>query len=93
MREFHLSQDMHSCSFTIAPHGADKIAEAVDGKDCSPVEWRYQEAARHVRLVMLHIVKLGAEIRYYAQGTCQFLTQIAHLGRICQPRGHKPGEI
>src|SRR5438105_505601 len=48
---------------TLAPtnHGAHKIAEAVNREQSRPFERRDEECARHVRLMVLHIVEHGAQ--------------------------------
>ena len=88
VRILDLAQNVDAVPFPKAPHGADEVAEAVDGEDRSLVEAGDQEAARHVRLVVLHVVELGAEgIGGNVEGARQLLAQVAHLGGVGQPGG------
>ena len=47
----------------LPPHRADEIAEAVDREKSGALERRHEEAARHVRAVMLDAVHLRANRR------------------------------
>ena len=56
VRELDPVLDLHLVAAAHAPHGADEVAEAVDREQRRLVEWRHEEAARHVRLMVLDAV-------------------------------------
>jgi hypothetical protein len=90
VRILDLAQNLDAVPFPVAPHGADEVAEAINGKNGRLVESGDKEATRHVRLMVLDVVELGAKsIGRNLQRACQFVTQIANLGGIGKPSGNQ----
>src|SRR5271165_6500145 len=59
MRKGNGPIDMHAIAAAGTPHGAGEISKAVSGKQRGFIEWRYEECAGEMRLVMLDAVILG----------------------------------
>ncbi len=62
VREEHSLEDPERRSTALGQHRAGEVTEAVHGEDRRVLERRDEEGARHVRLVVLDVVQLGADL-------------------------------
>lgn len=73
-----------------APHGADKVAHAIDREDGGFGKGRDEKGAGHVGAVVFDIVKVGLEVGgLNAQLLTKDTLEIAHLDRVLQAVGDK----
>ena len=87
VREEDAVEDREAGAVALREHRRGEVAEAVHGEDRRILERRDEERTRDVRLVVLDVVELGADLALVdAQRLCERRPHVAHLRRVLEPR-------